>query len=141
MKRILSMVAVVLVVFAGAAFANEKAAEKAAPKHITLEDLKALKDAKKDFVLIDSRGGKYFDGEMIEGAVNLPVDKTTAESLAKIAPKKDTPLVFYCTDTACNASELAAYKALAAGYTNVSKVPDGIEGWKKKGWATTKPKN
>lgn len=137
MKRLLSMAAVVLVVFAGAAFANEKAA----PKHITLDELKALKDSKKEFVLIDSRGGKYFDGEMIEGAVNLPVDKTTAESLAKIAPKKETTLVFYCTNTSCNASELAAYKALAAGHTDVSKVPDGIEGWKKKGWPTAKAKN
>ena len=47
-------------------------------------------------------------------------------------------LVFYCANTQCSASHEAAEKASTAGYTDVSVMVDGIEGWKKAG-KTTQP--
>ncbi|NNN06537.1 MAG: hypothetical protein HKL90_11605 [Elusimicrobia bacterium] len=53
-------------------------------------------------------------------ARELPADKKSA-------------LVFYCANTLCTASHVAARKALDAGYADVSVMVDGIFGWKKAG--------
>ena len=55
-----------------------------------------------------------------DAASVLPADKKSA-------------LVFYCANTMCTASHVAARKAMDAGYTNVSVMVDGIFGWKKAG--------
>ena len=38
-------------------------------------------------------------------------------------------LIFYCYNDMCGAAAEAANKAIAAGYKQVSIMPDGIEGW------------
>ncbi len=53
-------------------------------------------------------------------ALELPADKKSA-------------LVFYCANTLCTASHVAAERAIDAGYTDVSVMVDGIFGWKKAG--------
>jgi rhodanese-related sulfurtransferase len=50
--------------------------------------------------------------------------------------QKSDPLVFYCANQVCIASHEAARRALAAGYTNVSVMSDGIMGWKAAGEPT-----
>jgi rhodanese-related sulfurtransferase len=70
---------------------------------------------------------------VIPGAVLL----TDMDSLDKLPADKSTHLVFYCANTACGASEYAAEKAAAAGYTHVKVLPDGIAGWVKAGKKTT----
>lgn len=53
--------------------------------------------------------------------------------------KKDLPtdkneqLIFYCANTRCSASHIAAEKAISLGYKNVSVMTEGIYGWKKAG--------
>jgi len=49
---------------------------------------------------------------------------------------KDTQLVFYCANTMCAASHMAAERAIKAGYTNVSVMPEGLKGWKAAGQKT-----
>ncbi len=49
---------------------------------------------------------------------------------------KDATLVFYCRNAACKAADVAANRALLAGYTDVDVMPDGIEGWMKAGMRT-----
>lgn len=132
MKKLLLSLFALLVLVSAPVFAGDKL------KEISAEDVNAKLGKDKDFVVVDSRGGKWFDGEVIKGAVNLPADKTDAASLAKIAPAKDTTLVFYCTNVDCPASATAAHKALEAGYTNVLKFKGGIEEWKEKGLPTAK---
>jgi rhodanese-related sulfurtransferase len=39
------------------------------------------------------------------------------------------PLVFYCHSAFCSAAADAARRAVAAGYEDVSVMPDGIKGW------------
>lgn len=141
MKYLVVLLGVAAFIGGYQAVANEAAKEATKPapfKMINAEELQKLQAEEKNLVIIDARGGKYFDGTVIEGAVNIPADQTTAESLAKVASDKGTPLVFYCTNTACHASELSAYKAAEAGYTKLYKYPDGIEDWVKKGLKTAK---
>ena len=49
---------------------------------------------------------------------------------------RSTGLVFYCANTSCSASHHAAALAVAAGYTNVKVLPEGIAGWVKAGKPT-----
>ncbi|MFZ0660117.1 MAG: rhodanese-like domain-containing protein [Candidatus Binataceae bacterium] len=42
-------------------------------------------------------------------------------------------LVFYCKNLQCGASDEAARRAAAAGYTDASEMKDGIEGWRAAG--------
>ncbi|HEY0194203.1 MAG TPA: rhodanese-like domain-containing protein [Kofleriaceae bacterium] len=44
-----------------------------------------------------------------------------------------TQLVFYCANTACDASHYAADKARDLGYARVAVMPAGIAGWVKAG--------
>ena len=113
-------------------------------KIITADELVQMKKDNKELVIIDSRGSDWFDGVMIEGATQLSTEDTNTETLAKLAPKKDQAIVFYCTNVNCPASAKAAHKAADIGYTNLFKYPEGIEGWKKLGLPTSgeaKPKS
>lgn len=105
---------------------------------ITADQLQTMIKEKKDLVVLDSRGGKWFDGTVIKGAKNLPADKTDKESLASLIQTKTTPVVFYCADTKCEASASAAHTAHELGYKNVYKYPGGIAEWKEKGLPTAK---
>jgi rhodanese-related sulfurtransferase len=69
---------------------------------------------------------------VIPGAVLLP----DADSLAGLPADRTRRLVFYCVNPACRSSEHAAQQALAAGYSRVHVLPDGIAGWVKAGKKT-----
>lgn len=136
MRKYLSAFLVSLLVITGVGAALA-ATDSKGPGKVTAEELKSLLDAG-NVVVIDSRGGKYLEGEIIKGAKSLPVDKQDAETLAKLVPSKDAKVVFYCTNLACNASELGGFKAISEGWTDVHKYPGGIEEWKEKGLPTEK---
>jgi rhodanese-related sulfurtransferase len=61
---------------------------------------------------------------------------TDMDAIGELPADKAKPLVFYCANTACSASHYAAEKAIAAGYTHVQVMPDGIAGWVKAGKKT-----
>jgi adenylyltransferase/sulfurtransferase len=134
MKKLIAMTTFLFLVIVGTSL---QAGENG-PKKISADELKAWQDKGEAFLLVDSRGGKNFDGEMIVGAKNLPVDQTTPEALAGLGATKDQKIVFYCSNTACNASELSGYKAISQGFGEVYKFPGGIEEWKEKGYPTVK---
>lgn len=57
-----------------------------------------------------------------------------------LPPDKSAKLVFYCADPQCTASHEAARRAIAAGYTDVSVMSDGIQGWVAAGKPVEHPK-
>jgi rhodanese-related sulfurtransferase len=74
---------------------------------------------------------------------SVPVAKLLESSgtydVAKTLPaNKTAKLVFYCSNEMCMASHDAAKRAAAAGYTDVSVMADGIQGWAKNGYQTKK---
>ncbi len=68
---------------------------------------------------------------VIPGAVLLSDSEDFQPS--ELPADKSRPLVFYCANESCDASHLAAHKAITAGYKDVKVLPDGIAGWVKAG--------
>jgi rhodanese-related sulfurtransferase len=88
--------------------------------------------ANKECVPVDANGEQTRKKMgVIPGAVLLTDSDTF--SVSELPPDKAKPLVFYCANNACGASDAAAHKAIVAGYTNVKVLPDGIAGWVKAG--------
>jgi len=65
-----------------------------------------------------------------------PLASYIYDTRAELPPHKDATLVFYCRNTACGAVDIAANRALLAGYTDVDVMPEGIEGWMRAGMRT-----
>lgn len=57
--------------------------------------------------------------------------------LAQLPEDKDKDLIFYCSNTACTASDSAAERASSHGYQKVHIMREGIKGWKDAGHPTT----
>jgi rhodanese-related sulfurtransferase len=79
----------------------EKVAAEVAPvrekRRLTEEQFAAM--AKEPgAVVLDARSADKFAMRHIAGAVSLPFTDFTAESLAKVIPKKDTPVLIYCNN-------------------------------------------
>lgn len=130
MKKLLSALFAIATIFT---FSNAFAGPY---KEIDAEELQKLKKETPELVIVDSRGGDWFDGTVIEGATQLAASDTNEETLTKLAPKKDQAVVFYCTNEQCPASAKAAHKAAEVGYSNLFKYPGGIDDWKKRGLPT-----
>lgn len=119
----------------------EKAAHAEAGKiytEVSADEVKQMIDNKEKVVLIDANGASTYKKGHLEGAVNLTPKQITADSLAKVAPSKDTTLVFYCGGFSCPSSAKAAKAAHEAGYTNLKKFPGGLEEWEQKGYPLIK---
>jgi rhodanese-related sulfurtransferase len=69
---------------------------------------------------------------VLPGAVLL----SDMDAIGELPRDKAKPLVFYCANPECSASQYAAEKAIAAGYTHVQVMPAGIAGWVKAGKQT-----
>jgi rhodanese-related sulfurtransferase len=76
---------------------------------------------------------------VIPGAVLLTSSKDYPVDVLPSA--KASKLVFYCGGVMCRASDKAASRAAAAGYTDVSVLRDGIKGWKNAGQPTEMPRS
>ena len=109
--------------------AAEQAAKISAVSVDELDQLLARNDAKP----VDANGvSTRRQMGVIPGAVLL----TDMDSLDNLPADKATNLVFYCANPSCGASEYAAAKAMAAGYSHVKVLPAGIAGWVKAGKMT-----
>jgi len=114
---------------------SKHADKKSTVKKVTIAQVATFQKEKKATVL-DANGADYRkQNGIIPGAVLLT--HYQKYDLAKELPAaKDAKLVFYCANTECGASHTAAQKALEAGYTDVSVLPDGLMGWKQAGQPT-----
>lgn len=90
--------------------------------------------------LIADRGATILDANsdttrrelgVVPGAVLLP--RARDYDLDLLPAAKDAKLVFYCANTLCSSSHVAARRALRAGYSDVNVMPAGIFGWKEAG--------
>jgi rhodanese-related sulfurtransferase len=95
----------------------------------------AIKNDRKDFMLLDVRGeGSYNQGH-IEGAVNLPHPRINKGSLEKYP--LDTLFVVYCAGPHCNGADKAAVR-LAKLKRPVKKMIGGVTGWLDEGFKLAK---
>ena len=121
---------------ASAAFAceGEEMHHAAAPKKVTITEVAQLQTAKKATLLDANSNDFRAKNGVIPGAILLT--SSSEYAMSELPAAKDTKLVFYCASTMCGASHGAAKKAMQAGYTDVSVLPDGLKGWKTAGQKT-----
>lgn len=114
--------------------AKEKAkatAHDAVAPEVTLQELKALVDAK-GATIIDANSAKVYDSGHIPGAVSFAKNEKT---LANQLPKdKNTLIVAYCGGPMCTAWEDPAKQAKTLGYSNIKHFKGGLKTWKDSGY-------
>jgi rhodanese-related sulfurtransferase len=110
-------------------------AKKPTVKKVTITEVADLQKQKK-VAVFDANGTDFRkQNGIIPGAVLLS-HYQKYDAAKELPAAKDSKLVFYCANLQCPASHAAAEKALEAGYTDVSVLPDGLMGWKKAGQST-----
>lgn len=96
------------------------------------EDLLDLAEKIPNLLLIDARIQTDRRQGYIEGSISLPDIETNCASLAKVIPKKITPVLFYCNGVKCGRSVISSKTALKCGYNNIYWFRGGFEEWKAK---------
>lgn len=76
------------------AYSQESSPQKGM-KLITTDELKAMYDAKKDFLLINTLSPIEYAEERIKGSVNIPFSRLK-NGMAKLPENRKKLLVFYC---------------------------------------------
>jgi len=118
--------------------------ERGEYKLISLGDLKAKLDAKKEILVVDTMPYEAsYKKEHIPTAVQFefPIaEMTTMDSEMKrqykelLGPDKNKTIVVYCGFVKCGRSHNGAMWAVKLGYTNVHRCLGGIFGWKEAGY-------
>lgn len=101
---------------------------------VDAEGVLDLAEKNPELVIVDARIRQDRLQGYIEGSVSLPDVDTSCESLARIIPKKSTPVLFYCNGPKCGRSVHSSRKALDCGYARVFWYRGGFEEWKNKNY-------
>jgi adenylyltransferase/sulfurtransferase len=105
---------------------SEEAADAARDSTISVKDLKAMMDAKKDFYLVDVREPNEFEIVSIPGATLIPKDRIlNGDALSELP--QDRPVVLHCKTGARSAEALAVLKG--AGFSDAVHVGGGVIAW------------
>jgi rhodanese-related sulfurtransferase len=100
-------------------------------KVMSAHELRKLRDAGEDFVLVNTLPRDAFAETKLPGAVNIPQeDADFAEKVEQEAGSKDRTVVVYCANMMCDSSTQGAEKLVAAGFTDVYDFEAGAQGWK-----------
>ena len=96
---------------------------------VSVANVQAMVSAKPaKAVLVDANNEQArVEAGMVPGAIKL--SSYNQYNLAELPTDKHTTLVFYCYNSYCQASHMAAARALQAGYTDVRVMKAGIVGW------------
>ena len=96
---------------------------------VTAEAVFQLVTTLPDLLILDSRHAEEYAKGHIEGAINLLDTKMTRDDLARLAPRPDHPLLFYCNGEYCMRSSNAARQAVAWGYRRIYWFRGGWQEW------------
>ena len=115
---------------------SSNAAAQAKPvAELSVSDVDRLIKAKSATVLDANDSDTRKEYGVVPGAVLLAGD--SEYPLGVLPATKTDKLVFYCGGTQCRASDKAAARAAAAGYSDVNVMRAGIRGWKEAGLGTS----
>lgn len=110
-------------------YQTQEEIKEAAYGVIDTKGLKVLLDSGVPLYLLDARGNKWHDRNIIPGAI-LASYEFSAEELESIVYDKDALIVVYCYSSTCPLSDRLINKYLELGYTNILKYPDGLKIWR-----------
>lgn len=83
-------------------------------------------------IVVETLGSAYYEDAHLPGAINIP--HTQVRELApSLLRDRDAAIVTYCSNTACQNSEVAARQLAALGYGNVRKYAEGKQDWREAG--------
>lgn len=122
-----------LLVACGGATTNSTATETAAASEeaplaqTSVDEVAAAIDAQNNSIAVfDANHRETFDAGHVPGAKWVHYDDYAASELPADHAQH---LVFYCANEECSASHVAARRAMELGYSNVSVMGAGIQGW------------
>lgn len=123
MKQLLQVFIFVTLSFVGFAMAGEL------PTEISVKQVQQFVDGKeKNVAILDANNeDARADAGIVPGAILLTSYNKYA--LTELPKDKNTILVFYCYNSFCQASHLAAQRAIGAGYKDARVMKAGIVGW------------
>lgn len=107
-------------------------------RNLTAEQVVELIQSEPELVIIDARRREEHDKGHIEGAISIVDTDLTEEVLARHAPVKRQPLLFYCNGIRCLRSSNAALKAIGWQYSEVYWFRGGWNEWMEKELPVTK---
>lgn len=116
-------------------FAAKKVEETARTGLAVLSPKEALEIFKAQSALfVDAREPDEFAQEHIPGAMHISAEALlTGLDAAVSGLAKDKPMVLYCSNLACPKSKDLAQGMKEMGFTALSVMPEGLEGWKAEG--------
>jgi rhodanese-related sulfurtransferase len=103
---------------------------------VNAEEVITLAAKTPNLVIIDARIAGDRKHGFIEGSVSLPDLQTNCASLAKVIPKKSSPVLLYCNGVKCGRSVTSTQIALKCGYTMLYWFRGGYEEWLAKNYPT-----
>src|SRR6266849_4488745 len=91
-----------------------------------------LQNGETGFVVLDARTIESYSKGHVPGAISFPYRKIDSTTVSPLPRNK--VIVTYCDGVYCNASTKAAAKLTGLGF-RVKEMLDGMEGWRKEGYA------
>ncbi len=117
-------------------YALDEEAPLQIPGAITVSAEQLLDIAAKNprLFIIDARINEDRLQGYIEGSISLPDIKTNCATLAKVIPKKNAMVFFYCNGVKCGRSLKSSRIALKCGYNNIYWFRGGYAEWTAKNY-------
>ncbi|MEZ9198817.1 MULTISPECIES: rhodanese-like domain-containing protein [unclassified Shewanella] len=142
MKKALGQILVTLTLIASSASCLAGGGSEMAPAPRYEHQLNTITMREAE-MLLEQGGVTFFDVNTLElwaeGYIPGAIYFNIQDWRTLLPEKKDTPMVFYCANRICNASEIAARAVMKMGYTDVKQMPDGIYGWRLSNRVIEKP--
>ena len=100
-------------------------------KTVSKSQLKQWIDGKQDMLVVNVLSPENFTKQHISGSINIPLKENYnfADNVEAQAGSKNKRVVVYCANAQCDASQHAADKLEQAGFTDVVRYEEGVEGW------------
>ena len=116
--------------FVGFTYADD-APKQTAVKEISVQKVQQFIENKaKNVAILDANNeDARKDAGVVPGAILLT--SYSKYALTELPKDKNTTLVFYCYNSYCQASNLAAQRAVGAGHKDARVMKAGIVGWNK----------
>lgn len=100
---------------------------------IQRQKLQETLNLKPNVQLVEVLPKENFNDFHLPGAINIPVGDGFEKMVQKALPDKNQPIVVYCQDADCPASQKAGQKLDDLGYKEVYDYEAGKQDWKEAG--------
>lgn len=104
-------------------------------KTIKAKELKDILTGDPSARVINVLDAEHYRERHIPGTVNIPLSESDFVNMVENqAGDKSQPIVVYCANTKCDASDKAAEKLEHAGFRDVRDFAEGTKGWEEAGY-------